>query len=116
MGEAISAIADVGVDLPALVDLADSIFDGRPAIAFTEFLEIVLQLRGSNQVTVRDIVDLKKFLLQEFTIVEENLIARIDAPGQVAQNDQSNMRRSKIFASGLPATNSQLPMVHVGTI
>eukprot|EP00928_Gymnodinium_smaydae_P037847 TRINITY_DN26221_c0_g1_i1.p1 TRINITY_DN26221_c0_g1~~TRINITY_DN26221_c0_g1_i1.p1 ORF type:complete len:925 (-),score=204.33 TRINITY_DN26221_c0_g1_i1:136-2760(-) len=58
---------EVGVDVVGLVDFADFIFesdenDEGKEISFADFMEIVLQLRGSNRATVKDIVDLRKFL------------------------------------------------------
>merc|ERR1719203_1254373 len=71
--ESVRAIQEVGVDVVGLIDLADLIFiDG--SITFGDFMELVLQLRGSNQATVKDIVDLRKFMLQELdptSILEE---------------------------------------------
>jgi len=63
---------DVGVDVIGLVDFADFIFeddtvcvaaeDNALHLPFSRFMEIVLQLRGSNNSTVKDIVDLRKFM------------------------------------------------------
>eukprot|EP00927_Polykrikos_kofoidii_P042398 TRINITY_DN36310_c0_g1_i1.p1 TRINITY_DN36310_c0_g1~~TRINITY_DN36310_c0_g1_i1.p1 ORF type:complete len:617 (+),score=131.15 TRINITY_DN36310_c0_g1_i1:71-1852(+) len=72
--EAIEALNDVGVDVIGLVDFADFIFGddvqtgagGEAAdeveLTLAEFMEVVLQLRGSNNATVKDIVDLRKFI------------------------------------------------------
>jgi len=56
-------IRDVGVDVVGLVDFADFIFSDSDTLSFQEFMELVLQLRGSNTATVKDIVDLRKNLL-----------------------------------------------------
>jgi hypothetical protein len=64
--QALRCLNDVGVDVFALIDLADYIFTDENnediEIDFSRFMQIVLQLRGSNQATVKDIVDLRKFL------------------------------------------------------
>eukprot|EP00928_Gymnodinium_smaydae_P001593 TRINITY_DN10579_c0_g4_i1.p1 TRINITY_DN10579_c0_g4~~TRINITY_DN10579_c0_g4_i1.p1 ORF type:complete len:733 (+),score=139.03 TRINITY_DN10579_c0_g4_i1:277-2199(+) len=66
--EAVKCLMDVGVDVFALIDLADYIFQDDDADAkeleldFSRFMEVVLQLRGTNQATVKDIVDLRKFM------------------------------------------------------
>eukprot|EP00927_Polykrikos_kofoidii_P087148 TRINITY_DN9967_c1_g4_i1.p1 TRINITY_DN9967_c1_g4~~TRINITY_DN9967_c1_g4_i1.p1 ORF type:complete len:1068 (-),score=182.95 TRINITY_DN9967_c1_g4_i1:49-2856(-) len=68
--DAMFALTDVGVDVIGLVDFADFIFgdgdgkDDAPEIELTlpEFMGVVLQLRGSNSATVKDIVDLRKFV------------------------------------------------------
>jgi hypothetical protein len=67
--EAVRCLADVGVDVFALIDLADYIFEDDEAdneneieLNFAHFMDVVLQLRGTNQATVKDIVDLRKFM------------------------------------------------------
>mmetsp|Transcript_45029 Transcript_45029/g.84592 ORF Transcript_45029/g.84592 Transcript_45029/m.84592 type:complete len:826 (-) Transcript_45029:61-2538(-) len=63
--EAARIIQEVGVDVVGLVDLADFIFEDGVELSFPEFMEIVLQLRGSNTATVKDIVDLRRFVLTQ---------------------------------------------------
>merc|ERR1712084_162945 len=67
--DAAAALQDVGVDVLALVDHAEVIFqsDARgqefeKKIDFNDFMNIVLQLRGGNTATVRDIEELRKFV------------------------------------------------------
>lgn len=63
-------LSDVGVDVFNLVDLQDFIFEEddesgqlcEKRLTFAEFMQVVLQLRGSNQATVKDVVDLRKFV------------------------------------------------------
>lgn len=55
-------LEEVGVDVVGLVDFQEHIFRSDDKISFANFMEVVLQLRGSNTATVRDIVDLRKFL------------------------------------------------------
>jgi len=64
--EACRIINDVGVDVVGLVDFSDYIFQDDAKLTFPEFMDVVLQLRGSNTATVRDVVDLRKFLLNQF--------------------------------------------------
>jgi len=63
--EAARVIQEVGVDCIGLVDYIDFIFKDSDKISFASLMELVLQLRGTNPATVRDIVDLRKFVLQE---------------------------------------------------
>lgn len=82
--EATQALTAVGVDPVALVDLADFIFEDigevdleaddscsapqhahGKTMSFPEFLDLLLQLRGANTATVKDIVDLRKFVRKE---------------------------------------------------
>merc|ERR1719183_759108 len=58
-------IQEIGVDVVGLVDFADFIFKDGVELSFPEFMEIVLQLRGSNMSTVRDVVDLRKFMFNQ---------------------------------------------------
>jgi len=81
--DACRCLQEVGVDVYGLVDIADFIFaqktdsdsesdsdDDSKArhphhsqnLTFEEFMEVVLQFRGSNSATVKDIVDLRKFI------------------------------------------------------
>ena len=43
---------NVGVDVVGMVEFSDFIFKDRE-LTFAEFVELVLQLRGSNQATVK---------------------------------------------------------------
>eukprot|EP00927_Polykrikos_kofoidii_P038926 TRINITY_DN33379_c0_g1_i1.p1 TRINITY_DN33379_c0_g1~~TRINITY_DN33379_c0_g1_i1.p1 ORF type:complete len:670 (-),score=140.12 TRINITY_DN33379_c0_g1_i1:270-2279(-) len=63
--KACRALQDVGVDVLGLVDNVDSLFvdksgKEKQGLQFPEFIEVVLQLRGSNSATVKDIIGLGK--------------------------------------------------------
>jgi len=79
--EAIRVLNDVGVDAVGLVDMADEIFKGNDdndeedaVLTFPDFMEVVLQLRGSNTATVKDIVDLRKFMRSSIKHLEEKMV------------------------------------------
>eukprot|EP00929_Paragymnodinium_shiwhaense_P073087 TRINITY_DN37152_c0_g2_i1.p1 TRINITY_DN37152_c0_g2~~TRINITY_DN37152_c0_g2_i1.p1 ORF type:complete len:682 (+),score=157.85 TRINITY_DN37152_c0_g2_i1:204-2249(+) len=71
---AVEAMDAVGVDVIGLLDLADVIFgqegeessedgsqrSGGVELTLKDFLELILQLRGSNQSTVKDFVDVRR--------------------------------------------------------
>jgi len=59
---ALRALKEIGVDAVGLVDFADFIFADAEDITFAHFMDAILQLRGSNVATVKDIVDLRKFV------------------------------------------------------
>eukprot|EP00931_Biecheleriopsis_adriatica_P080824 TRINITY_DN54175_c0_g1_i1.p1 TRINITY_DN54175_c0_g1~~TRINITY_DN54175_c0_g1_i1.p1 ORF type:complete len:762 (+),score=108.50 TRINITY_DN54175_c0_g1_i1:84-2369(+) len=69
-GDALKALREIGVDPTSLIDIADVLFETEAlddteheaALSFPEFMEIVLEMRGANTTTVRDIVLLKKFI------------------------------------------------------
>ena len=77
---------DIGVDIMGLVDFADLIFEDQGVagtdeeaqevrISFNDFLKHVLQLRGSNTATVKDMVDLRWWLSQS---LQSKLDAAVD--------------------------------------
>jgi len=63
--DAARMMASVGVDVIGLADFCDFLFSDCEFISFSSFMELVLQLRGTNQATVKDIVDMRKFVRQE---------------------------------------------------
>jgi len=68
----VRALASLRVDCVALLESEDIIFSttslsgGFPepveSISFGEFMEVVMQMRGSNQATVKDMVQLRKYV------------------------------------------------------
>jgi len=81
--DACRCLQEVGVDVVGLVDLTDFLFEGddedeegggcEQNLTFEKFMEVVLQLRGSNNATVKDIVDLRKSIRKETKSLEEKL-------------------------------------------
>lgn len=75
--DAARIIQEMGVDVVGLVDFAEIIFgdgtDEESELSFADFIELVLQLRGSNVCTVKDVVDLRKFVVGEMNVVEEKI-------------------------------------------
>lgn len=69
--DAARALQEVGVDVVGLVDFTDFIFEGDRELSFSEFMDVVLQLRGSNTATVKDIVDLRKLVSNELKSLDE---------------------------------------------
>jgi len=65
--DAARMMASVGVDVIGLAEFCDFLFTDSEEISFASFMELVLQLRGTNQATVKDIVDMRKFMRQELT-------------------------------------------------
>merc|ERR1712217_450779 len=56
---------EVGVDVVALVEFGDFIFREQEELTLGDFLATVLQFRGTNTATVKDIVDLRRFVSNE---------------------------------------------------
>lgn len=63
---------DVGVDVVGLVEYTEYIFKDKE-LEFHEFVELILQLRGSNLATVKDIVDMRKAVMQELESISSQL-------------------------------------------
>lgn len=63
--EAVRAMQELGVDVVGLVDHTEYVFEKSSELSFPAFMDIVLQLRGSNKATVKDIVDLRKSMRHE---------------------------------------------------
>merc|ERR1711920_48545 len=55
--KACKALQDVGVDVVGLVDFIDFIFHEDASFDFPDFMLMILQLRGTNTATVKDMVD-----------------------------------------------------------
>lgn len=70
--EILDALTRVGIDVFGLVDLMDFIFI-KGAVSVPDLLETVLQLRSSADVTVKDVVEVRKFLTYEINILKVEL-------------------------------------------
>lgn len=76
--EAARALQNIGCDAVGLVDFSDFIFVEDKPISFGDFMETVLQLRGSNTSTVKDMVDLRKFIVMELYNMERSIEEKLD--------------------------------------
>jgi len=74
---AVRLLNDVGVNPACLVDAADFIFKEVKELSFEHFLEMVLQFRGSNHATVKNLVDMQTFITQELSILEGRLGSKL---------------------------------------
>merc|ERR1712039_980712 len=63
--EAMLTLHDLEVDVIALLDLTDFLFHESEEISLEEFQKVLLQLRGSSPATVKDVVDMRKFISAE---------------------------------------------------
>ncbi|CAJ1331876.1 unnamed protein product [Effrenium voratum] len=73
-------LAEAGVDVMGLVDVADFLFQSDLAgqefekvLSFEEFLRVVMSLRSSNSVTLKDIMDLRRTLHNNQTEIRNNI-------------------------------------------
>jgi len=65
-----------GVDPVGLIENTKHILKDRGEIQVGALLELVLQLRGTNVATVRDLVDFRRLVSREFGKLEDRLVAR----------------------------------------
>merc|ERR1712216_47534 len=70
--EAVRTLSELGVNVVHLVDMTDSFFhhedheaDFGKELSLPDFMEVVMQFRGQNQATVKDIMQLRKFIRTE---------------------------------------------------
>eukprot|EP00927_Polykrikos_kofoidii_P083243 TRINITY_DN8483_c0_g3_i1.p1 TRINITY_DN8483_c0_g3~~TRINITY_DN8483_c0_g3_i1.p1 ORF type:complete len:800 (-),score=101.09 TRINITY_DN8483_c0_g3_i1:43-2442(-) len=84
--EAALALQDIGVDVVGLVDFGDFIFGTKNQITFNDFIDAVLQLRGSNTATVKDVVDVRKSFQSELSRVEQTLLAAVSTSVALKKN------------------------------
>lgn len=101
--DAVKALQEVGVDVVGLVDFADVIFeDGAQELSFEKFMDVVLQLRGSNTATVKDIVELRK-LVRTNNMQTHYMLARLE--GRItSQSEQVTKTGHMTPLSTLPST------------
>jgi hypothetical protein len=81
-----------GVDIIGLLGLQEFIFRESDQISFGEFFAMVLQLRGGNPCTVKDIVDTRNFVHTEVAILSERIQEWLE---EVAQHNAQEMRETR---------------------
>jgi hypothetical protein len=102
--DAMSALKDVGVEAKTLDDFQEIIFEeavegneerGRK-MSFAQFIDAILELRGSNNATVRDIEKLRKWMS-----------LRMDGPpADRVISSQQSQPKSRQWSSSLAYTSS----------
>jgi len=58
----------LGVDIPAFTEFCSLIFSRCDELSLGEFCNLVVQFRGSKTATVKDIVDMRKYISMQFDI------------------------------------------------
>jgi hypothetical protein len=71
--QAARALHEVGVDVLGLMEISDFLFKDGCNLTFPDFMEMVLELRGSNTATVKHIVDLQKFVHLELLRTRDDM-------------------------------------------
>ncbi|CAJ1422268.1 unnamed protein product, partial [Effrenium voratum] len=119
--DAVRALKELGVDVFTLIDFADMIFEepgeakrcvedagciefrssevpkqdagesGEAELSFADFMEVILQFRGTNMATVKDMVDLRKwFTLQYRQMLKSDLEEILVGKDRVDANELSS--------------------------
>merc|ERR1712232_940704 len=70
---AVKFLADVGVDVMALVGYMDFLFKDGKKYKSGELIDMLMELRGTNLCTVKDIVTLRRWFDTEFQATMETL-------------------------------------------
>jgi len=126
--KALAILQDVGVDVIGVVDNIDHIFAADPVpfmeeddeekpqeittatkektLSFPEFMKVILDLRGSNTATVRDIVDLRRFIIDSF----QDLEARIGA-ALLRNHAPSSCSSLRLSLTRLPTRSFSAPQL-----
>jgi len=66
-------LLDFGVDVVGIVDFANFLFQEVDELSFAEFLQLVVQFRETKAATMKDVMDLRKYLARELTCLENRL-------------------------------------------
>jgi len=82
-------LQELGVDIVAFVDFANYIYNDHDELSFSAFLDTVVQFRGSKAATVKDVVDMRKFVSMELSSLE----ARLDMRAEALFSKGGGMRR-----------------------
>jgi len=111
--DAARAIQDLGVDVVQMVDMADSFFHTEDAgsfkmdLSFDEFVDAVVQLRGSNYATVKDLVNLRTVLSKQLATSElktQSAVRRVSTmsglPGSLPGSAPGSQRPSVLQVPG----------------
>lgn len=85
--EAAIALDNIGVDVVGLVDMVDLIFEDDEELSFPDFIDLVLRLRGSNKATVRDVVNLRKYVQNEMRNVVQSVTEVVSSFSETIRDD-----------------------------
>eukprot|EP00929_Paragymnodinium_shiwhaense_P081900 TRINITY_DN42965_c0_g1_i1.p1 TRINITY_DN42965_c0_g1~~TRINITY_DN42965_c0_g1_i1.p1 ORF type:complete len:706 (+),score=100.17 TRINITY_DN42965_c0_g1_i1:76-2193(+) len=73
-------LAEVDVDHVSLVDCVNFIYDAyadNGTLTFSTLFQLIMQLRGSKPATVKDVVDMRKFIFHELADLKSELASHL---------------------------------------
>jgi voltage-gated sodium channel len=68
---------DQGVDVVGIVDFGSFLFQETEELSFADFLSLVIQFRESKPATMKDVMDLRKYLARELACLEARLTTNL---------------------------------------
>lgn len=92
---------ELGVDIVGAADFAKFIFTDVDELSFGDFTHLVSQFRGSKVASIKDIMEMRRFVAMEFNALgakimnEEDEIRKIQ--NQMVQQQKGNERRQSVF-------------------
>ncbi|CAE7681202.1 scn4aa [Symbiodinium sp. CCMP2592] len=96
-------LREADVDLHDLVNFIDVLFENGEEggyydkVPFSQFMERLLKLRGSNTATVKDLVDIRKWMTREFTELKTQVLRTTSS-----RKTTTTVPRSSSAPYGLP--------------
>lgn len=74
---------DFGVDVVGIVDFGAFLFQECDELSFSDFLNLVVQFRETKQSTIKDVMDLRKYIARELSCLENHLIQLVSHAARV---------------------------------
>jgi len=114
--EAAQFIQEVGVDVVGLVEYSDFIFKDRE-MSFSDFVELILQLRGTNTATVKDIVDLRKQVMQGMENHFKYVFDRLDSIYEMLGAKEHHKIHPRVHVTEVPrpARRSEVSLMSISS-
>lgn len=91
----VKSFDQLGVDVVGLCDLGEHIFADDRELPIQAFMELLMELRGNNHATVKDIVDLRRFVQVELNRQQAELEELLDSMHGVEKEYKSRTSSPK---------------------
>mmetsp|Transcript_64246 Transcript_64246/g.150872 ORF Transcript_64246/g.150872 Transcript_64246/m.150872 type:complete len:630 (+) Transcript_64246:66-1955(+) len=118
--DAVRALHSVGVDPVSLVDLADVLFplskdtddgeESRSEMTFVQFMQELLELRGKNTATVKDMITLRKVM----KVQQEDLLEAIGKLESSVLSAGGNKQSGRSQGDWTKSEPSDMPQLNLG--
>ncbi|CAE8604092.1 unnamed protein product [Polarella glacialis] len=108
--QAARCLASLGVDVIGAIDCGSMLFEDGEPLTFSDFMHGMLMLRGTNTTTVKDIIDLRRFVAEEFEQVSALVCLQI----KNLTSDSPDANESEFKDVRIPRS-SRSPRVRAGS-